>query len=191
MEVELEADRLQSLMGEVLEELGLDVESNPHLLDTPRRVAASLRELITPVEFEFTVFDNRGIDQMIVVQDIPFYSLCAHHLLPFYGKAHVAYIPADKMAGISKIARAVEYFMRGLNVQEELTKDIMDFLVEKLDPLGAIVVIEGHHLCMAMRGVESRVHKTTTSALTGVFLRPDKRAREEFFQLIGRSNGSG
>ena len=181
-------DELETCVARMLELLGQDVDDNPHLAETPRRVAASLRELVTPLHFEFTTFDNSDVDQMITVRDIPFYSLCAHHLLPFYGKAHIGYIPAKKLAGLSKLARSVDFFMRGLNVQEELTKDILDFLTEHLDPLGAIVVMEGHHLCMAMRGSETSGHLTTTSALYGVFFDPRKEARNEFFSLIGRPN---
>ena len=179
-----EQDRLQWHIEQLLDLLGVDVDDNPHIEGTPRRVARSLRELTTPIEFEFTTFENRGTDQMITIKDIPFYSLCAHHLLPFYGKTHIAYIPEKRLAGLSKLARTVEYFMRGLNVQEELTRDIMDYLVEHLDPLGAMVVMEGHHLCMAMRGSETPGHMTTTSALYGVFFDPSKGARQEFLELI-------
>ena len=181
-------DRLEIVVRILLEELGLDVEESPHLQDTPHRVARMLKELTTPHEFNFTTFDNKDITHMVVVRDIPFYSLCAHHLLPFFGRGHIAYIPAGKLAGISKFARTVKHFSRGLNVQEELTEDIKNFLVENLEPVGVGVVLEGTHLCMAMRGVESG-HMTTTSAMQGAFLNPDKGAREEFLRLIGKNHG--
>lgn len=166
----------------ILEEL--DIEETVHTKDTPKRYAQALIELMTPIDFTFTTFDSTDINQMIAVTDVPFYSLCAHHVLPFYGKAHIAYIPGKKIAGLSKLSRTVDYFSRGLNVQEELTKDIMDFLVEHLEPMGAMVVLEGHHLCMAMRGAETQQHRTTTSALHGVFLDPTKQARQEFLELV-------
>jgi len=185
----LEEPSLEDLIRGVLIALEQDPDEDVHLRGTPTRVAQTLIELTTPLEFEFTTFDNRDIDQMIVCRDVPFYSLCAHHLLPFYGKAHIGYIPDAKLAGLSKLARTVDYFMRGLNIQEQMTKDIMDFLVEHLEPLGAIVVLEGHHLCMAMRGAETPDHLTTTSALYGVFLDPNKQARNEFFELVRGMNG--
>jgi GTP cyclohydrolase I len=181
---------LEDTVRTLLEQLGLDVDEDPHLDGTPRRVARSLREMTTPVSFEFTTFENRDIDQMIIVKGVPFYSLCAHHLLPFYGKVHVGYIPEKKLAGLSKLARTVEYFMRGLNIQEEMTKDILDFLVEHLEPKGAMVVVEASHLCMVMRGAETSGHLTTTSALQGVFLDPARLARQEFLDLIGRHDGN-
>jgi GTP cyclohydrolase I len=176
--------RLEGVVESLLELLGLDVEENPHLAGTPRRVAQMFRELTTPLEFNFTTFENKDIDNMIVIKDMPFYSLCAHHMLPFFGKAHVAYIPDGKLAGLSKFARTLKHFTRGLNVQEEMTQDIMNFLVEHLDPKGVAVVVEGTHLCMAMRGIESSGHLTTTSAMYGVFLNPKKGARSEFLSLI-------
>lgn len=182
-------DRLAAAVTMILDELGYDPEENPHLAETPQRVAQAFRDLTKQDDFKFTVFDNKDIDQMVVVQDIPFYSLCAHHLLPFHGKAHVAYVPDKHLVGISKLARTVEHFSRGLNVQEELTRDVIDFLVEKLEPKGVAVVMKAHHLCMAMRGIQKPGHLTTTSALNGVFLDPEKEARTEFMALIGGNNG--
>lgn len=184
-------EEVAEAVANLLKALGYDPEEddNQHLRRTPERVAQSLTELTSPISFDFTVFDNQDVDQMIVVKDVPFYSLCAHHLLPFYGNAHIGYIPDKHLAGLSKLARTVDYFMRGFNIQEEMTKDILDFIVEKLDPLGAIVVLEGHHLCMAMRGVETPDHLTSTSALYGVFFDPKKQARQEFFELVRGLNG--
>lgn len=181
--------KLEELITDVLVELGYDPEENPHLAETPHRAARSFRELTTPDEFNFTVFENKDIDQMVTVSDVPFYSLCAHHMLPFHGRAHIAYIPEMYLVGLSKLARTVEHFGRGFNVQEELTKDIVDFLDEKLEPKGTAVVLEAHHLCMAMRGIQKPGHLTTTSAMRGVFLDPNKLARQEFLDLIRRGNG--
>lgn len=182
---------VEAAVEQLLKSLGYDVEEDPHLGDTPRRVAESLMELTTPVEFNFTTFQNNDIDQMIIVKDVPFYSLCAHHLLPFYGKAHIGYIPGARLAGLSKIARSVKYFMRGLNIQEEMTNDIKNFLVDHLEPKGVVVVLEGHHLCMAVRGAQTPDHLTTTSSLYGVFFDPEKgpAARTEFFELVRGMNG--
>lgn len=166
--------------------LGVDfIDDNPHLKETPERVAKSLIELTTPQDFNFTVFTNKDINQLVAVTDIPFFTLCAHHLLPFYGKVHIGYVPDKQMAGLSKFARTVQKFMRGLNIQEEMTQDMLNFIDEHLDPLGAIVVVEGEHLCMEMRGVHSS-GKTTTSAISGVFKDPKRGARSEFLDLIGR-----
>lgn len=164
---------------------GYDFDAH-HMQDTPKRFVKMMKELTTQEEFEFTVFKNeQSIDQMVVVQDIPFYTLCAHHMIPFFGKAHIAYIPGDYIAGLSKFARTVRYFMRGLTVQEDLTQNICDFLVEKLvDPLGVAVIMRGEHLCMTMRGVQTPGTLTTTSALHGVFLDPSTKAREEFLSLV-------
>jgi GTP cyclohydrolase I len=123
--------------------------------------------------------------QMVVVKDIPFYSLCEHHMLPFFGKAHVAYIPNGKITGLSKIARVVDAFARRLQVQERMTMQIKDCIDKTLQPLGVMVVIEAEHLCMQMRGVEKPHSITTTSDFTGAFTRPE--TREEFMNLIRRS----
>jgi GTP cyclohydrolase I len=122
--------------------------------------------------------------QMVVVKDIPFYSLCEHHMLPFFGKAHVAYIPNGKITGLSKIARVVDVFARRLQVQERMTREIKDCIDKTLQPLGVMVVIEAEHLCMQMRGVEKPHSLTTTSDFTGAFNRPE--TREEFMNLIRR-----
>ena len=121
--------------------------------------------------------------QMVLVRDIEVYSLCEHHMLPFYGKAHVAYIPDGYITGLSKVARVVECFARRLQVQERLTVQIRDCIQEALNPMGVAVVIEASHMCMQMRGVEKQESSTTTSAFTGIFLR-DHRTREEFMELI-------
>lgn len=158
---------------------------DPHregLQATPERVARMYAELLTPQPFTFTTFDAEGADQMVVVRDIAFYTLCEHHLVPFYGTVTLAYIPAQKLAGLSKLARAVEYFARRLQTQERLTNQVADFLVERLEPLGVGVVLQAEHLCMAMRGVQKPGARTTTSALRGVFLEKPE-ARAEFLSL--------
>jgi GTP cyclohydrolase I len=174
---------------DILDALVEDWREHPHLKDTPRRFAKAIVDLTTPHNFEFTTFPNEGpnrVNQMVVVQGIDFWTLCAHHMLPFYGQAHIAYIPDKKVVGLSKLARTVVHHMRGLNIQEEMTQDIHDFLDEHLDPLGAMVVLEGQHMCMGMRGVERPAAITTTSAISGVFEDPSRGARSEFLNLIRR-----
>lgn len=163
---------------------GLDVESE-HGEETPRRFVKMLKELTTPQEFKFTTFENtEGVDEMITVSPIPFYSLCNHHVVPFYGEAHVAYVPKNQIVGLSKLARTVEYFARGLWVQEHLTKEIADFLEGNLNPHGVAVVMKAEHLCMAMRGVRIADATTTTSAMRGVFADHSRTAKAEFMATI-------
>jgi GTP cyclohydrolase I len=158
--------------------------ANGHLSDTPRRIAGMYAELLTPEEFEFTTFKNeQGYDQIVLADGIRFYSLCAHHLLPFFGVASVAYIPGTHYIGLSKLARVVKYYSRRLQVQEDLTQQIGDFLDDRLHPVGAAVIIKGRHLCMEMRGVESPGAVTTTSYLKGAF-RDNPVARAELFGLL-------
>src|SRR5262249_31093505 len=143
-------------------------------------------EMLTPVPFEATTFPNdEGYDEFVVLKDIPFSSLCEHHLLPFSGVAHVAYLPGDRLLGLSKLARVVDHYSRRLQVQERLTTQIADWLVDQLNPKGAGVVIEAEHACMTLRGVRSTGARTVTSALTGV-VREDERSRREFLSLVGR-----
>ena len=156
-----------------------------HLRDTPRRVAAAYAELLTPRQFNLTTFPNDdGYDELVVARDIPFHSLCEHHLLPFQGIAHVGYLPGDRILGLSKLARVVELFARGLQVQERLTKQVADWLQEHLAPKGVGVVLEAEHLCMSLRGVQASGSRTVTSALHGL-LREDARSRAELFALAG------
>ena len=159
-------------------------EEATHLAETPRRLIKMLRELTTPEEFEFTTFESPH-DEMIVVSPIPFYTLCAHHVIPFFGEAHVAYIPQGQIAGLSKLARTVQYYSKGLWTQEDLTWTIAQAIEEVLRPRGTAVVMKAEHLCMTMRGVQVPGSKTTTSIMRGVFLDPEKKAREEFFSIIG------
>lgn len=158
-------------------------DESDHFIDTPARMVRMLRELTTPEEFDFTTFESPQ-DEMIVVSPIPFYSLCAHHVIPFFGTAHVAYIPHGKIAGLSKLARVVQYYSKGLWVQEDLTWTVAEVLDEVLQPRGVAVVMRAEHLCMSMRGVKSPGTKTTTSTMLGVFAEHDRTAKHEFLELI-------
>src|SRR4051794_7404796 len=164
--------------------LGADLEDEG-LRDTPRRVAAALTELLTPVEFEATTFPNEGYDELVVARSIPFHSLCEHHLLPFQGVAHVAYLPGERIVGLSKLARVVELFARRLQVQERMTVQIADWLERELSPRGVGVVLDAEHFCMTLRGVQKPGARTTTSALRGR-VREDERTRAEFLSLTQR-----
>jgi len=171
-------------VSDLLVALGHDPESE-HLADTPRRVAHAYAELLTPRAFDLTTFPNdEGYDELVLARDIPFQSLCQHHLLPFHGVAHVGYIPADRILGLSKLARVVELFASGLQVQERLTQQVADWLDDHLAAKGVGVVIEAEHLCMSLRGVKAQGSRTLTSALHGL-LRDDGRSRHEFFALTG------
>jgi GTP cyclohydrolase I len=169
---------------DLLGALGQD-PSSEQLLDTPRRVAASYAELLTPTPFTPTTFPNdEGYDELVLARAIPFSSLCQHHLLPFTGIAHVGYLPADRILGLSKLARVVELFARQLQLQERLTTQVANWLQTKLAPKGVGVVLEAEHLCMTLRGVQATGARTVTSALHGR-LRTDPRSRQEFFALTG------
>jgi GTP cyclohydrolase I len=171
-------------VADLLVALGQELDDE-HTAETPRRVAAAFRELLSPRPFTLTTFPNdEGYDELVVARDIPFHSLCQHHLLPFTGVAHVGYLPGDRVVGLSKLARVVELFARRLQVQERLTKQIADCLQQHLLPKGVGVVLEAEHLCMSLRGVQARGAVTTTSALQGL-LRDDGRSRAEFLALTG------
>ncbi|MHB1009795.1 MAG: GTP cyclohydrolase I FolE [Propionibacteriaceae bacterium] len=167
---------------DLLVALGRD-PSSPHLADTPLRVAKSLTEMLTPLEFDLTTFPNdEHYDELVLARSIPVQSLCEHHMLPFTGVAHVGYLPGERILGLSKLARVVEQFARDLQVQERLTVQVANWLQENLAPKGVGVVIEAEHMCMSMRGVKAGGSKTITSAMRGV-LREDARSRQEFFAL--------
>jgi GTP cyclohydrolase I len=168
---------------DLLRAVGADLDY-PGLSDTPRRVALSFAELVTPAEFTATLFRNEGYDELVLVRDIPFQSLCMHHLLPFHGVAHVAYLPGECIIGLSKLARVVEAFARDLQLQERMTVQIADWLERELGPRGVGVVLSAEHMCMTIRGVRKPGTKTVTSALRGT-LRDDARTRQEFFSLVG------
>ena len=180
-------EELKSHYAEVLRLLGED-PSREGLLKTPQRVARAWAYMTkgyneNPIEILQSAMFKEEYSQMVLVKDIELFSVCEHHLLPFVGKAHVAYIPNGTITGLSKIARVVECFARRLQVQERLTVQIRDSIQEALNPLGVAVVIEASHMCMQMRGVEKQDSATTTSAFTGIFL-SDPRTREEFMSLI-------
>ena len=183
-------ETLEELKGhyrEILRLLGEDPDREG-LLKTPERVAKAMAFITKgynedPIEIIRSAIFREEYKQMVLVKDIELYSICEHHLLPFYGKAHVAYIPDGYITGLSKVARVVECFARRLQVQERLTVQIRDCIQEALNPMCVAVVIEASHMCMQMRGVEKQGSATTTSAFTGTFL-SDSRTREEFMTLI-------
>ena len=185
-----DAERIEKLSyhyREILSLLGED-PTREGLLKTPERVAKAMAFITKgyaqdPVQIVTSAIFREEYKQMVLVKDIEFFSLCEHHLMPFVGKAHVAYIPNGYITGLSKIARVVECYARRLQVQERLTVQIRDCIQRALNPIGVAVVIEASHMCMQMRGVEKQGSATTTSAFTGVFLK-DTRTREEFLTLI-------
>ena len=181
---------MQDLVRRLLAELGED-PAREGLTETPRRVDKSLRFLTGGYRANVDDIINNALftvqyNEMVIVRDIDMYSLCEHHLLPFFGKCHVAYIPDGQVIGLSKIPRIVDVYARRLQVQERLTTQVADIIVEKVKPLGVAVVIEATHLCMAMRGVEKQNSVTVTSAMRGVFQK-DPRTRAEFLELIHHS----
>lgn len=184
MTLEIDDPQLVNATRRILQAAtGHDFESQ-HLEDTPERYLKMLRTLTTPDhEWSFTTFETAS-DEMVIVSNIPFYTFCAHHILPFHGVAHIAYLPQGRLCGISKLARTVQHFSKGLNVQEELCNTVADYVEEQLDPLGVGVIMKAEHLCMTMRGAQVPGTMTTTSAMRKAFLDPFKGARSEFLQLI-------
>jgi GTP cyclohydrolase IA len=179
--------KLASNIKSILSEIGENTERDG-LLKTPERVAKSMEFLTNgydkdPSEILKSAMFAEDYSQMVLVKDIELYSLCEHHMLPFFGKAHVAYIPNGNIVGLSKIPRIVDVFARRLQVQERLTDEIKDCLQDTLNPIGVAVVIEAQHLCMQMRGVEKQHSSTTTSAFSGIFM-SDEKTRSEFINLI-------
>jgi GTP cyclohydrolase IA len=173
--------------AEFLTALGVDVDTEG-LEDTPGRMARAYADLLTPRAFALTTFPNdEGYDELVLARAIPIRSVCEHHLLPFVGVAHVGYLPGARILGLSKLARVVELFAHGAQVQERLTKQIADWLTEHLRPKGVGVVVEAEHLCMTLRGVQAVGATTVTSTLLGA-LRDDPRSRAEFFTLAGLHN---
>ncbi len=169
---------------DLLSALGADV-SRAGLEDTPRRVAEAYAELLTPAAFNATTFANdEAYDELVLVRDIPFHSLCMHHLLPFQGVAHVGYLPGERILGLSKLGRVVDLFARDLQVQERLTTQVATWLEQRLAPRGVGVVVEADHTCMSLRGVQKPGSRTVTSALRGA-IRDDPRTRQEFLALTG------
>jgi len=187
------AGRIEAAVRSMLVELGED-PAREGLARTPERVDKALRFLTSGYEQDIDAVINNALfnvdySEMVIVKDIDFYSLCEHHLLPFFGRCHVAYLPRDKVIGLSKIPRLVEVFSRRLQVQERLTNQIAETIADKLNPLGVAVVVEASHLCMRMRGVQKQNSTALTSAMRGVF-RTDARTRMEFLDLL-RPGSSG
>jgi GTP cyclohydrolase I len=181
----LDLNAAESAAADLLRALGADL-ADESLRDTPRRMAAAYAELLTPEPFNATTFPNDGeYDELVVVRDIPFHSLCEHHLLPFVGTAHVGYIPGERIVGLSKLARVVDHFARNLQVQERLTTQISRWFERELSPKGVGVVLEAEHMCMSLRGTTKPGTRTVTSALHGL-VRDDPRTRQEFLALTGR-----
>jgi GTP cyclohydrolase I len=183
---------IKALVTSLLEELGEDAQRDG-LVRTPARVEEVFRFLTKGYEDNSEEIMEGGLftvpyDEMIIVQDIEVYSLCEHHLLPFFGKCHVGYLPLNKVIGVSKIPRIVEMFGRRLQVQERLTQQIAETIRDKVQPRGVAVVIEAQHLCMMMRGVEKQNSKMITSAMLGRF-REDERSRMEFLELVRKGSG--
>lgn len=184
-------EKVQKFIIDLLTELG-ENPTREGLLNTPKRVAKAYEFLTTGYKENIKKFLNDAIfnekyDEMVLVKNIDFYSLCEHHMLPFYGKVHVAYIPDGKIVGLSKIPRIVDMFSRRLQVQERMTQQIADTIEEYLQPKGVAVVSEAFHMCMMMRGVEKQNSSATTSAVHGVF-KDDARTRTEFLELISHKN---
>jgi GTP cyclohydrolase I len=175
----IDRDRAQRALADLLAALGQDLRS-PHLTETPRRAADALIELLTPEPFRVTTFPNdEGYTDLVLLTDIPFHSLCEHHLLPFRGVAHVGYLPGDRLVGLSKLARIVEHVSRALQVQERMTQQIAQWLDAELAPRGVGVLLEAEHLCMSLRGPRIVGSVTTTSRFTGL-LADDPRLRRSF-----------
>lgn len=183
---ELEVERIAGHVRGILESLGLDLD-DPNLRETDVRVARMYQEMFHGLkegaEPEVTTFPNdENYQAMVMERDLPFYSMCAHHLVPFYGHAHIAYIPSDRIIGLSKFSRILEFYAKRPQLQERLTEQVVDFLVERLHPIGAMVVIEARHLCVEMRGVKKPGALTVTSAIRGSF--HERPVREEFLDLL-------
>jgi GTP cyclohydrolase I len=180
---------MQEIIRQLLEELGENPDREG-LVDTPARVERALKFLTSGYRTDLDSVINAALfsvdyNEMVIVRDIDFYSLCEHHLLPFFGKCHVAYLPQGRVIGLSKIPRIVDVFSRRLQIQERMTQQIANVIKDKINPLGVAVVVEATHLCMAMRGVEKQNSYAVTSAMLGAF-RNDARTRSEFLELIRR-----
>jgi len=181
--------RLAELYSQIITEIGEDI-NRPGLVKTPERCAAALRYFTKgydeklPEVINGAVFPmEKGFDDMVVVKQVKIFSMCEHHMVPFFGIVHMAYIPKDKVLGLSKLARIAEMYSRRLQIQERMTRQIASAIMNAIDPLGVAVVCECEHMCMVMRGAEKPGSKTTTSSMVGIF-RDDYRSRQEFLSLI-------
>lgn len=173
---------IEDSVKKLLEHFGEDI-NREGLKDTPKRYIKFLTEFLNPKEFNFTCFDAEGNDEMIVQTNIPFYSLCEHHIAPFFGVANIAYIPKDKIVGLSKLARTLDLYANRLQNQERITTQIAERLMKELEPLGVAVTLKAQHLCMNMRGVKKHDTWTTTSKMMGIF-KDDLNTRQEFLNII-------
>lgn len=183
----MDKERIQNAVREILIAVGEDPDREG-LIETPKRVANMYEEIFAGLTEDpkqhIKLFNEHSNDEMVIVKDIPFYSMCEHHLLPFFGKAHIGYIPSDnKIIGLSKLARIVDNFAKKPQVQERLTSDIADFLNDNLQPKGVAVIMEAEHMCMTMRGARAAGTKTQTSALRGI-MRSDSKTRAEVLSLL-------
>ena len=183
----MDKNKIEKAVREILVAVGEDPKRKD-ILDTPKRVAEMYEEILAGIklnpEKELEVIFEKDHDEIVLLKNIPFYSICEHHLLPFIGKAHVAYIPSNnRVTGLSKLARVVDIFSKRLQVQERITTDIADIIMKKLKPKGVLVVIEAEHLCMSMRGVKKPGVLTITSAVRGIF-RKNEKTRSEAMTLI-------
>ena len=183
----MDKERIQNAVREILIAVGEDPDREG-LLETPKRVANMYEEIFAGLTEDpkqhIKLFNEQSNDEMVIVKDIPFYSMCEHHLLPFFGKAHIGYIPSDnKIIGLSKLARIVDNFAKKPQVQERLTSDIADFLNDNLQPKGVAVIMGAEHMCMTMRGARAAGSKTQTSALRGI-MRTDAKTRAEVLSLL-------
>jgi GTP cyclohydrolase I len=184
---EVDVASAEAAAADLLTSLGLDL-ADPDLLETPRRMVDALVEMTTVPAFDLTSFPNdEGYDELVLVQDIPVRSLCEHHMLPFTGVAHVGYLPGERILGLSKLARLVEFHARRPQTQERLTQGVARHLRDLLSPRGVGVVVEAEHTCMSVRGARATGARTVTSALAGV-VRDDPRSRSEFLDLTRRSS---
>lgn len=185
----MDKERIEKAVREILEAIGED-PNRPGIVETPKRVANMYEEIFRGLnenpEMHLKFFDEKSNDEMVIVRDIPFSSMCEHHLMPFIGKAHIAYIPSDnKIIGLSKIARIVDNFAKRPQVQERLTHDIADFLYKNMNAKGVAVIMEAEHMCMSIRGAKAFGSKTQTSALRGI-MRSDARTRSEALMLLDK-----
>lgn len=188
MDIPMDLTRAEGAVEELLAALGVD-RSADGLRETPKRVVRAYAELLTPEPFDVTTFPNdEHYDELVVARSIPFTSLCEHHLLPFWGVAHVGYLPDEYLVGLSKLARVVTHFAQRLQVQERLTTQVANWLSTELRPKGVGVVLDAEHACMSLRGTRARGSRTLTSALKGL-VRDDERTRSEFLALARSQSG--
>lgn len=185
----MDIKKIQKGVRLILEGIGEDTD-RPGIKDTPKRVADMYEEIFSGINTSeddlLRAIEGESHDEMILIKDIPFYSVCEHHLLPFIGKAHIAYIPSGKIVGLSSLAKALEHFAKRPQVQERLTSQLADLIMDKLKPKGAMVIIDADHLCMSMRGIKKPGSRTVTSAVRGTF-RTKASTREEMLELIKKN----